>query len=414
MEPETRGTLSGQTIPALRRTEHAPLEYSNDEKAKILAAKFFPGGGAADLSDITEIPTDERFEMSPAVSEKELREVLQRLPNGKAPGPDGIPNETLRSLADTVSADLADTISQIFEAGDLPATLKESTTVVLKKDKKKDYSLANSYRPIALENTLAKVIEKILATRITEEAENRGLIPWNQMGARKKRSTLSAIELLTGSIQTAWKAKKSIVSVLGLDLAGAFDNVSHERLLWTLQRKGFPEWVVKTVRSFLANRRTKLAFGDFESEWITTQTGIPQGSTLSPVLFLFFISDLLEQFQEVKDDTFGFGFVDDTTLITWSDSAEANCRRLTQAHEKCEAWAKRYGAKFAPDKYQLIHFTKRRKNVDLTPTVTISGHEAELVTSLRGSRGLAGPYTLLEGPHREGHSERHRCIRLYG
>ncbi len=115
--------------------------------------------------------------MSPAVSEKELREILQRLPNGKAPGPDGIPNETLRSLADTVSADLADTISQIFEAGDLPATLKESTTVVLKKDKKKDYSLANSYRPIALENTLAKVIEKILATRITEEAENRGLIP---------------------------------------------------------------------------------------------------------------------------------------------------------------------------------------------------------------------------------------------
>ncbi len=80
---------------------------------------------------------------------------------------------------------------------------------------------------------------------------------------------------------------------------------------------------------------------------------------------------------------FGFGFVDDTTLITWSDSAEVNCRRLTQAHEKCEAWAKRYGAKFAPDKYQLIHFTKRRKNVDLTPTVTISGHEAELVTSLR-------------------------------
>ncbi len=101
------------------------------------------------------------------------------------------------------------------------------------------------------------------------------------MGARKKRSTLSAIELLTGSIQTAWKAKKPIVSVLGLDLAGAFDNVSHERLLWTLQRKGFPEWVVKTVRSFLANRRTKLAFGDFESEWIPTQTGIHRG-LLSP------------------------------------------------------------------------------------------------------------------------------------
>jgi hypothetical protein len=43
------------------------------------------------------------------------------------------------------------------------------------------------------------VVEKILATRMMHEAEERGLIPWNQMGARKHRSTLSALELLSGS-----------------------------------------------------------------------------------------------------------------------------------------------------------------------------------------------------------------------
>jgi hypothetical protein len=63
------------------------------------------------------------------------------------------------------------------------------------------------------------------------------------MGARKKRSTLSALELLTGLIQTAWKAKKAIISVLGLDLAGAFNNVSHDRLLWVLRKMGYPEWI---------------------------------------------------------------------------------------------------------------------------------------------------------------------------
>ena len=51
------------------------------------------------------------------------------------------------------------------------------------------------------------------------------------MGARKQRSTLLALELLTESIQTAWAAKKKVVLVLGLDITGAFDNVSHERLL---------------------------------------------------------------------------------------------------------------------------------------------------------------------------------------
>ena len=86
-----------------------------------------------------------------------------------------------------------------------------------------------------------------MANRITEEMEARNLILYNQMGARKQRSTLSALELLTGSIQTAWAAKQPVVSVLALDLTGAFDNVSHQRLLWVLRKKGFPEWIVTYV-----------------------------------------------------------------------------------------------------------------------------------------------------------------------
>jgi hypothetical protein len=54
--------------------------------------------------------------------------------------------------------------------------IKESTTVVLRKEKKADYSLPSSYRPIALENTIAKIIEKIIANHITAEIEHRTLI----------------------------------------------------------------------------------------------------------------------------------------------------------------------------------------------------------------------------------------------
>jgi len=164
------------------------------------------------------------------VTNEELGVVIRRLPNRKAPGPDGIVNEVWKGLGNDFQSALAQTITGILRSGKLPSSLKESTTVVLRKDKKKDYSLPGSYRPIALENTIAKIIEKIIANRIIREAESRGLLPWNQMGARKKRSTLSALELLTGSIQTAWAAKKKVVSVLGLDLAGAYDNVSYKRL----------------------------------------------------------------------------------------------------------------------------------------------------------------------------------------
>lgn len=379
------GTQGGQAvIPNLRTTQNETATDDNEKKAAILATKFFPQCGAADISDIREDTVFRRFEVETTVTTEELKDIISKLPNRKAPGPDKIQNEVLKALTDVIAPKLAVTITRLFRNGELPAILKESTTVVLRKEKKKDYSLPSSYRPIALENTIAKVVEKIIANRMIVEAEARQLIPWNQMGARKKRSTLSALELLTGSIQTAWKAKKTIVSVLGLDLAGAFDNVSHKRLLWVLRKMGYPTWIEGIIHSFLTGRRTRILLSDYLSRWYNTETGIPQGSTLSPALFVFFISDLLEEFKSVKGDTFGFGFVDDTTLVTWGNSAESNCRRLTAAHDKCEAWAKRFGAKFAPDKYQLIHFTKKRQSTpDLQSTIQIQGHDAELVTSLR-------------------------------
>ena len=72
------------------------------------------------------------------------------------------------------------------------------------------------------------------------------------MGARRKRSTLSAVGLVTTCVETAWAVRLgSVVSMLSLDLAGAFDNVSHERLLAILRRKGFPAWLVKSIACFL-------------------------------------------------------------------------------------------------------------------------------------------------------------------
>ena len=112
--------------------------------------------------------------------------------------------------------------------------------------------------------------------------------------------------------------------MLRLDLTGVFNNVFHGRLLWVLRKMGFPEWVVQVIESFLTARRTKIAFADYESRWYDTQTGIPQGSTLSPALFILFISDLLAEFQDVKGSIFRFGFIDNTILVTWGDSARAN------------------------------------------------------------------------------------------
>src|SRR5947207_16022025 len=115
------------------------------------------------------------------------------------------------------------------------------------------------------------------------------------------------------------------VSILSLDISGAYDHVSTERLLWILKRKGLPEWIIKYVQNFMLERRTRVAFNGYESEWIQTNSGILQGSPISPILFLFFISELLEGMQNVAEKQLGFSFIDDTNIITWSDSAQENC-----------------------------------------------------------------------------------------
>ena len=124
-------------------------------------------------------------------------------------------------------------------------------------------------------------------------------------------------------------------------------------------------------------------------------TGIPQGSTLSPILFLFFASTLLPTLQEGR--TRAMGFVDDSNILTYSNSTEENCRQLEAAHQKCLDWASKHGAAFAPQKYQLIHFTRGRQH-NLRATVQIQGFEEGPVPALR-LLGVWVDTKLQWGPH---------------
>jgi hypothetical protein len=261
-------------IPALRRQEGAPLEDQNETKAEILAEKFFP----RETRQVTaEIQLSHQLN-APTILEEEIQDIIKKLPTGKAPGPDEIPNEVLRDLREEITPGVTQAIRRLTAGGPLPQSLRESTTVVLRKEGKKDYTLPGGYRPIALENTIAKVVEKFLAQRLSLAAEQHEMIPWTQMGARKERSTLSAIGLISAYIQTAWSARPGcVVSLLCLDLAGAFDNTPQVRIVEILRNKGVEPWLVHGIECFLHKKRTRLAFDNYTSEWVNTPKGIPQG-----------------------------------------------------------------------------------------------------------------------------------------
>lgn len=73
-----------------------------------------------------------------------------------------------------------------------------------------------------------------------------------------------------------------------------FNNVSHFRLLHNLRKRRIHERTVRWIASFLADRSTVISFDASKSEFYETTTGIPQGSPLSPILYLFHNMDLVE------------------------------------------------------------------------------------------------------------------------
>jgi hypothetical protein len=84
---------------------------------------------------------------------------------------DGIPNKILIVLSPEILEELAYTINKVLVKSTLFNRYKELITIILRKENKKDYSLSSSYRLITLENTLAKVVKKILVIRLSRAAE---------------------------------------------------------------------------------------------------------------------------------------------------------------------------------------------------------------------------------------------------
>ena len=69
------------------------------------------------------------------------------------------------------------------------------------------------------------------------------------------------------------------------------------------------------------------------------------------------------------------GFVDDVYLIAYNTSTETNCRTLEKAHQICFGWAQKYGALFAPKKYELIHLTRGLKRFNMEVRVDLNTYQ---------------------------------------
>jgi len=171
-------------------------------------------------------------------------------------------------------------------------------------------------------NCLGKVSERILAQRLGYLAETTALLHPTQIGGRQRKSAIDAALLLSQEVELNRRLKKK-TSTLFLDIKGAFDHVSKNQLLKKLKDLRLPTSLIAWTSTFLKDRLIRLSFDGQTEAFKTIETGIPQGSPISPILFLIYIRDLFHS-RTVRF----LSYIDDISLSYSSTSLRKNIRIL--------------------------------------------------------------------------------------
>ena len=148
-------------------------------------------------------------------------------------------------------------------------------------------------RPISLLVTHSKIYEKILLNRLQEWAEPNHIIPIERSGFRKGCSLQTRVLSIYQEIKNK---VASNVSTLGIyvDYKKAYDLVWHKGLIVKLWRIRMPLELLKIVISWLWNRSAYVTFGNVRTKTFQTLIGLPQGSSLSPYIFIVYHADLVK------------------------------------------------------------------------------------------------------------------------
>ncbi|KAK7582830.1 hypothetical protein V3481_012128 [Fusarium oxysporum f. sp. vasinfectum] len=354
-------------VPQLVKAD-GTATISHKEQAEELLAKFFPP-----LPDNIEDegPRQQRAPVTmPDLTLEEVERQLWATKSWKAPGEDGLPAIVWKQVWPSVKHDVLAIFQASLKEGVIPDQWRHARIIPLKKPGKDDYTIAKAWRPISLLATLGKVLESVVAERISHAVETHGLLPTNHFGARKQRSAEQALVLLQEHIFSAWRSRH-VVSLVSFDVKGAYNGVCKERLLQRMKARGIPEGLLRWIDAFCSERTATIVINGQSSESRPLpQAGLPQGSPLSPILFLFFNADLVQT--QIDRNGGAIAFVDDYTAWVSGPTAQSNRRGIQAIIDKALDWERRSGATFEAEKTAIIHFTRYTGRVDSEP-FTIKG-----------------------------------------
>ena len=347
-------------------------EYDNEFKQEVDSFieenqdKFKPRPPSPELGDHDDVLRD--------FTPEEIICKLKTRKSRSAPGLDETNYSYLKHCPQEFFVYISYIFNKCTQLGYFPADWKIAKVTMLPKPKK-DCKLASNYRPISLLSCLGKLFEKCLADRLLDYMEFNNLFTPNQAGFRKNRSTTDQVLKLVQSAINGFNLNKVTAAVF-LDAEKAFDKCWHEGLLYKLVKLNLPTKVVRIIASFLSNRQFVVKYKDEISTKSETTAGVPQGSCLSPVLYLIYVNDIKLENNYSTNIT---QFADDIAMWNQSGSQAGATKVLQKALKQVESWCRKWRVKLNPNKSVFIVFSRQTskptKNTNTNNiTITLFNH----------------------------------------
>ena len=288
----------------------------------------------------------------------ELKAALRQCKKNSAPGLDRVSYEILKQIPHRCLNVILKFYNTIWDQGDIPRDWKHSIILPILKPNKSAFE-PSSYRPIALTSVLCKVMERLIANRMAWHLDKNNLFNKFQSGFRRGRSCVDHILRLQDEIHKSI-SNRGVTAGVFIDLEKAFDLVWRDGVLFKLRQLGLSGKVYNFVRNFLSDRSIQVQIGDSLSSIYSLENGSPQGSVLSPLLFIILINDIPESNEGVKLSL----FADDSAIWKSGSSIKTILKHVQNYLIEVQFFFEKWGLKISKTKTVAVLFTKRSKIKD--------------------------------------------------
>ena len=300
------------------------------------------------------------FFINPVVSQ-EVINIIKIMPD-KSPGHDDLRVSMIKLIVDSIANPLTHICNLSFITGIVPNELKLAKVIPIYK--KEDSMLFSNYRPISVLPLFSKVLERLMYNRLMNYLSSKKILYKYQFGFREHYGTHLALILLEEKISKAIDEGQYTIGLF-LDLSKAFDTIDHSILLSKLEHYGIRGLSLQWFSSYLKDRTQYVAFDNAQSNTLSINCGVPQGSILGPLLFLVYINDLAL----VSEKMFSILFADDTNSFLSGTNLRVLADTINKELIKFNTWLQVNKLSLNIGKTHYIIFKGKRKskthNVDI-------------------------------------------------